>query len=57
VRPFNPGEKVAKMSLAWSDPKPAKTFLSNLAEDPVEEVSGPIDLPGMGLVTLRAELP
>jgi hypothetical protein len=57
VRLFNPDEKATKVTLAWSDPKPTKTFLSNLAEDPVEEVSGPIDLPGMGLVTLRAELP
>jgi len=57
VRLFNPDEKAAKVSLAWSDPKPTKTFLSNLAEDPVAEVSGPIEVPGMGLVTLRAELP
>ena len=57
VRLFNPDEKAAKVTLAWSDPKPTKTFVSNLAEDPVEAVSGPIDVPGMGLVTLRAELP
>jgi len=43
--------------LVWADPQPRRVTMSNLSEEPGEELSGAIPLPRMGLVTLRAEMP
>ena len=48
---------LAVITLSWADPAPKSVRLSNLAEEPLSEVTGPIDVPAWGLVTLRAELP
>ena len=50
------------VGLAGNLPKDAASFdlpiaLSNLAEEPLAPVTGPVEVPSMGLVTLRAELP
>lgn len=55
VRLFGLAEVDAR--LAWADPQPRKLVLSNLAEEPGQEITGPIHLPRMGLITLRAEMP
>jgi alpha-mannosidase len=57
VRLLNVGPKEAKATLRWADPAPKTISLSNLAEEAVTPASGPIDVPAMGLVTLRAEIP
>ena len=57
VRLFSAGGKSAKISLRWGRKSPASVWISNLAEEPLTAVVGPIDVPACGLVTLRAELP
>jgi hypothetical protein len=57
VRLFNVGEKTAEAVLTWSEPAPRNVTISNLAEEPGEAAGGPIEVPAMGFVTLRAELP
>ena len=57
VRLFGVSGGPAKVSLTWADPQPAAVSLSNFAEEQGEKVTGAIEVPGYGLVTLRAELP
>ena len=57
IRLFGAGGKAVRATLTWSDPAPEAVWISNLAEEPVEAVTGPVEVPAFGLVTLRAELP
>ncbi len=57
VRLFNAGERAAKVTLTWTKPAPDVVCLSNLAEEKVSQVSGPIEIAGYEIVTLRAALP
>jgi alpha-mannosidase len=57
VRLFGASGKAEKATLTWGEPAPKGVWLSNLAEDPLEKATGPVDVPAWGLVTLRAELP
>ena len=57
VRLFGAGGRTAKAKLTWSDPVPKTISISNLAEEPQSKVTGPIDVPAFGIVTVRAELP
>ena len=57
VRLFGAAGCPAKVRLAWADPQPAAVCLSNLAEAPGKPITGAIDVPPYGLVTVRAELP
>jgi alpha-mannosidase len=57
IRLFNVGAVAAKAQLAWRSPAPKSVRISNLAEDPQGSVSGAVEVPALGLVTLRAELP
>jgi len=50
------GGRDVKATLTWGDPVPNRVSLSNLAEEALAPVTGPIEVPAMGLVTLRAEL-
>ncbi|MHC4178160.1 MAG: glycosyl hydrolase-related protein, partial [Planctomycetota bacterium] len=56
ARLFNVGSRAAKAKLTWSDPAPKNLWMSNLAEEPKARVTGPVEVPALGLVTLRAEL-
>ena len=40
-----------------AQPVPKSISLSNLAEEPLAPVAGPVEVPSMGFVTLRAEFP
>ena len=55
VRLFGAGGKDRKVTLAWSDPKPASLWLSGTGEQRGECVADAIDVPAWGLVTIRAE--
>ncbi len=55
VRLFGAGGKDRKVTLAWSDPKPASLWLSGTGEQRGERVADAIDVPAWGLVTVRAE--
>ena len=55
VRLFNAGDKPAAAKITWSDPAPGQVALTKISEAPGEPVSGPIQLPPLGIATLRAE--
>ena len=56
VRLFNAGQTTARATLSWTDPGPKSVSISSPFEEKGPELSGPIELPGYGIVTLRAEL-
>lgn len=47
----------ARTSLLWGDPTPASLYLSDTSEQPRTRLSGEIEVPAWGVVTLRGELP
>ncbi len=57
VRLYGASGEPRKVSLAWSDPQPTRVCLSDFTETCGKEIAGPVEVPGYGLVTLRAELP
>ena len=57
VRLFNAGDAAARAILSWSDPTPGSVSLSSPFEEEGAKVTGALDLPRYGIVTLRAELP
>ena len=57
VRLFNAGSTAVKATLSWTDPAPQSVSISSPFEEQGPNVTGPIDLPGYGIVTLRARLP
>jgi hypothetical protein len=57
VRLFGASGKDRQAKLTWASPAPAKTSLSDLAEQPGKPIGSSVDVPGWGLVTLRAEYP
>jgi len=56
VRLFNTSDTPAKAMISWNPPAPKRVSTSSPFEEPGSELSGPIDLPGYGIATLRAEL-
>jgi len=56
VRLFNAGGKSVKARLKWAKPVPETTWLSNLAEERVSEITKPIDMAAYEMVTLRIPL-
>jgi alpha-mannosidase len=56
VRLYGASGKDAQAKLTWSDPAPKKTWLSDAGEQPLQEAGERIDVPGWGIVTLRAEM-
>ncbi|MGE5609845.1 MAG: glycosyl hydrolase-related protein, partial [Bacillota bacterium] len=57
VRLFGASEKAQKATLTWSAPAPKSLFLSDIAEKPLSQIVGPVDVPPFGVVTVRAEMP
>ncbi|HEY5910005.1 MAG TPA: glycoside hydrolase family 38 C-terminal domain-containing protein, partial [Verrucomicrobiae bacterium] len=55
VRLFGASGKVQKVKLAWSDPVPRRVWISDTSEAPKQAIGNTIEVPGWGLVTLRAE--
>jgi len=55
VRIFGAGGQSAKAALRWGRSPPKAVWISNLAEEKVAAVSGAVDVPAYGLITLRAE--
>jgi alpha-mannosidase len=55
LRLFNPGTEPATTTVQWSEPVPNRITLSSPREETGREVSGPIEIPPLGIVTLRAE--
>ena len=57
ARLLNVGSRTVKAKLTWGDPAPESVWTGNLAEEPQAKVTGPVEVPALGVVTLRAELP
>jgi len=55
VRLFGASGKAEKATLQWADPKPCAVHLSDTSEQRGQALSGPVDVPPFGIVTLRAE--
>jgi len=55
VRLFGASDRARSARLKWSGRKPTAAFLSDASEHAGKPVSGPIDVPACGLVTLRVE--
>lgn len=55
LRLFNPGSEAASTTVQWSAPAPSRVMLSSPREERGPVVTGPIELPPLGIVTLRAE--
>ncbi|GAB4127916.1 MAG: glycoside hydrolase family 38 C-terminal domain-containing protein [Thermogutta sp.] len=56
VRLFNPGENPAEVAVEFAPGKTGRVWLSNIAEAPLQPVTGPSTLPPQGMLTLRIEL-
>ena len=57
VRLFNANGKPEKARLTWTKPAPETVWLSNLAEERVSKITGPINMAAYEIVTLRLPLP
>jgi hypothetical protein len=55
VRLFGASGKTETVNLHWSEPKPGRLWLSDTSERPLKEAGSRIEVPGWGIVTLRAE--
>ena len=53
LRLFNPGKQARKVTLDWAADGPKQVRLSGPGEAAGEPVSGPVELTGQGIVTLR----
>ena len=56
VRLFNVSQRPAKTTLRWRRTAPKALWISNLAEDRLAPVAGPVEVAPSGVVTLRADL-
>ena len=57
VRLFGAGGKSARVTLHWGQSAPKAVWISNLAEEQGQAVTGAVEVPAFGIVTLRAEWP
>jgi hypothetical protein len=55
VRLFGASGKTRKVKLAWTNPAPRQVWLSDTSEKPREKAGAAVEVPGWGIVTLRAE--
>ncbi|MBI5385510.1 MAG: discoidin domain-containing protein [Verrucomicrobia bacterium] len=55
VRLFGASGKAEKVKLTWSQPGPRQTWLSDTSEKPRQKAGSTVEVPGWGIVTLRAE--
>jgi hypothetical protein len=55
VRLFGASGKAEKAMLLWADPQPRAVHASDTSEQRGQAVTGPVDVPPFGIVTLRAE--
>lgn len=55
LRLFGLSDRAEKVTLAWSEPRPARVFLSDNSERPRQACGDSVEVPAHSLVTLRAE--
>ncbi len=56
VRLFNPGTLPAQASIQWRAPAPLRVTISSPREEVGSDVIGPLSLPALGIMTLRADV-
>lgn len=56
IRLYGASGKTESVTLHWGKTVPKALFLSGTGEKPLKKLDGPIEVPGYGLLTLRAEL-
>ena len=54
LRLYNVGTERAKARVIWSEPAPKRVTLSSPKEEDGPAVTGPIEMPPSGIITLRA---
>jgi alpha-mannosidase len=57
VRLFNAGGQSEKAIITWAEPSPDTIWLSNLAEEKLDNAAGPVEMTAYDIVTLRASPP
>jgi hypothetical protein len=55
VRLFGASGKTEKVKLAWASPAPRQMWLSDTSEQPRDKAGPSVEVPGWGIVTLRAQ--
>jgi alpha-mannosidase len=55
VRLFGASGKTQRVRLHWSDPAPRQVWISDLSQKQARVAGHTIEVPGWGLITLRAE--
>ncbi len=55
VRLFGVSGRAEKVKLTWANPAPGQVWLSDTSEQPREKAGAWVEVPGWGIVTLRAE--
>ena len=55
VRLFGASGKTEKIKLSWANPAPRQVWLSDTSEQPRAAAASTVEVPGWGIVTLRAE--
>jgi hypothetical protein len=55
ARLFGASGRAEQVKLAWTGPAPRQVWLSDTSELPREKAAPVIEVPGWGIVTLRAE--
>ncbi|MDH4241297.1 MAG: glycosyl hydrolase-related protein, partial [Phycisphaerae bacterium] len=56
VRLFNTADRPEKGGLVWPKPAPKTVWLSNLAEEQVAKITGPVEMAAYEILTLRVPL-
>ncbi len=56
VRLFNTSDRPEKAKIIWTKPAPKTVWLSNLAEEQVAKVTGPVEMAAYEFITLRVPL-
>jgi len=55
VRLFGASGQTERVKLTWDKPGPTHLWLSDLSEEPLQEIGRSIEVPAWGIVTVRAE--
>lgn len=57
IRLFNVSGQSQKVNITWTKSVPEAIWLSNMAEEEVSKLTGPIEMAAYDIVTLKASLP
>ena len=55
IRLYNPSNQSLSTKIEWKNKTPKNLWMSNAGEEPIQKVSGQIEIPANSLVTIRAD--